>query len=175
MVAQTNSYDIVLLNDVIGNGTSIQSKATDGLIKYVLKTKASAKILFKDHSSTSDIVMLYNGNTLNNCTLKREKDGVWQDVKITYENGKHYFAENGVKTPVAKPVTFTTTLLFFKEPKGVSEIYVERLNIFVPIYKEEEGLYKTTIDGGDNYYRYKNGVLVEFRLKKGINVYMNKV
>ena len=91
------------------------------------------------------------------------------------ENGKHYYSLDGNKVPVAKPVTFTSTQLFFKEPVGVSEIYVERLNIFTPIEKKEEGLYKTVVDGSDNYYRYENGAMVEFRMKNVVNVYMNKL
>lgn len=173
--AQTSKYNIVLFGSTIGSGTGVQSKTATGANKYKLVTKAVADVMFKERTSSTDIELVYNGNTLESCNLKRESDGEWQYVTISYENGKHYFTENGKKTAVSKPITFTTTLLFFKEPIGVKEVYVERLNIFSPIVKVEEGLYKTVIEGGDNYYKYKNGVLIEFRLKKGINVYMNRL
>lgn len=172
---QSAKYDIILFGNSIGNGTSSVSKTSAGNLSYKLVTTASANVMFKERTSHSDIEMEYNGDVLQSCKMKREKDGEWQDIKITYENGKHYFVENGKKYTVVKPVTFTSTQLFFKEPIGVKEIYIERLNVFTPIVKESEGLYKTVIDGGDNYYRYEKGVMVEFRLKKGVNIYMNKV
>lgn len=175
VAAQNYKYDIVLFNDVIGTGNANQIKNTDGTISYTLKTQAKAKVMFKERTSTSDILMVYKNDALTSCKLKREKDGEWQNVEIKFENGKHYFVENGQKQQVEKPIKFTTTQFFFKEPVGVSEVYVERLNVFVPIVKEEANVYKTVIDGGTNYYKYENGVLVEFRLKNVINVYMNKV
>lgn len=174
-VAQTLNYDIVLFGNTIGNGKGTSSKTQSGTLNYKLVTQAKANVMFKERTSYTDIEMEYKGEVLQSCKLKREKDGEWQDIKIVLENGKHYFLENGKKIAVAKPVTFTSTQLFFKEPVGVKEIYIERLNMFAPLVKEADGLYKTVIEGGDNYYRYENGVMVEFRLKKGVNVYMNKV
>lgn len=173
--AQNYKYDIVLFNDVIGTGTANQTKNTDGSLNYVLKTNAKAKVMFKERTSTSDISMVFKNGVLSNCNLKREKDGEWQSVQIKFENGNHYFIENGVKKQVEKPIKFTTTQFFFKEPVGVKEVYVERLNVFVPIVKEEANVYRTDIDGGANFYKYENGVMIEFRMKNVINVYMNKV
>lgn len=173
--AQTHKYEIILFGNTIGDGKALSFKSANGLLNYKLNTRASAHVLFKDRTSESDIEMDFKGNVLQSCELKREKDGEWQYVKIVYENGAHYFVEDGKKQKVVKPITFTTTQFFFKEPVGVKEVYVERLNVFTPVEKIEEGLYKTVIDGGDNYYRYENGVLVEYRLKKGVNIYINRV
>ncbi len=172
--AQNYKYDIVLFNDVIGTGTANQSKNNDGSINYVLKTQAKAKVMFKERTSTSDISLNFKNNVLTSGKLKREKDGEWQDVELKYENGKHYFVEGGTKKQVIKPIQFTTTQFFFTEPIGLKEVYVERLNEFVPIVKDGS-TYVTEIEGGTNFYTYKNGVLVEFRMKNVINVYMNKV
>lgn len=174
-IAQNGKYSIVLFGSTIGNGVAQVSKLSDGQLSYKLKTEAKAKVFFKERTSMTDIDLRFKGNVLHSCTLKRENDGEFQDIQITLENGKYYFTENGKKQSVAKPINFTTTQLFFKEPVGVKEVYVERLNIFAEIVEEEKGLYKTVIEGGDNYYRYENGVLVEFRLKKGVNVYMYRV
>lgn len=175
IAAQNYKYDIVLFNDVIGAGTATQTKNSDGSITYTLKTNAKAKVMFKERTSTSDINMVFKSGVLSNCKLKREKDGEWQNVELKYENGSHFFIENGVKKQVEKPINFTTTQFFFKEPVGIKEVYVERLNVFVPIIKEDGNIYRTDIDGGANFYKYENGVLVEFRMKNVINVYMNKV
>ena len=174
-ISQSLNYDIILFGNSIGNGKGAVSKTTSGNLNYKLVTSASAKVIFKEHTSSLDIELEYKGDILQNCKLRREENGEWRDIKIVLENGKHYFVENGKKSPITKPVTFTSTQLFFKEPIGIKEIYIERLNIFTPLVKESTGLYKTAFEGGDNFYRYVNGVMVEFRMKKGINVYMNKV
>ncbi|MEZ4977813.1 MAG: DUF6134 family protein [Chitinophagales bacterium] len=174
-IAQNTKYSIVLFGNTIGNGVAQVAKLADGQTSYKLKTEAKAKVFFKERTSMTDIDLRFKGNVLHSCVLKRENDGEYQDIKITLENGKYYFTENGKRQAVSKAINFTTTQLFFKEPVGVKEVYVERLNIFAEIVEEEKGLYKTIIDGGDNYYRYENGVLVEFRLKKGVNVYMYRV
>ncbi|MFT4968976.1 MAG: hypothetical protein ACI9O4_000718 [Chitinophagales bacterium] len=173
--AQIHKYEIVLFGNSIGEGQALTYKLANGHTNYKLNTKASAHVMFKEQSSQSDIDIVYNGKTLESCKLKREKNGDWQDIQIVYENGSHFFIEDGKRQRVAKPITFTTTQLFFTEPVGVKEVYVERLNIFTPLEKKEEGLYKTVIDGGDNYYRYENGVMIEYRVKKGVNIYINKV
>lgn len=172
--AQDFKYNIVLFNDVIGEGIAKQSKNSDGSLNYILKTNAKAKVMFKERTNTSDISMVYKNNILASCKMKREKDGEWQNIELKYEDGKHYFIEDGSKKLVSKPIQFTSTQFFFKEPVGVNEVYIERLNEFVPIVKSGN-VYKTVADGGTNFYTYENGKLVEFRMKNVINVYMYKV
>lgn len=175
VAAQSSEYDIVLFGKSIGDGEAVSKQIANGKTQYKLFTKAEANVMFKKRTSMTDIDLSYDGKTLTSCKLDREKDGELQHIEIIYENGKHYFIEDGKKQAVKKPITYTTTQLFFEEPIGVKEVYVERLNIFAPLEYEGDGVYKTVVDGGDNYYRYENGVLVELRIKKGVNIYMNKV
>jgi len=172
--AQTYQYDIVLFDDVIGVGTAEKKVNSDGSYNLELQTKAKAKVMFKERSSANEVSILLKNNQLIECKYQKESNGEVQDVKITFENGKYYHTDNGVTKVVEKPIKYTTTHFFFEEPVNVTEVYVERMNEFVPIVKEGN-VYKTEVDGGSNYYTYENGVLVEFRMKNVINVYMNKV
>ena len=88
--AQNHKYDIVLFNDVIGDGSAVQTKKADGSVNYAFKTSAKAKVMFKERTSTSDINLVYKGNVLASGKLKNEKDGEWKNVELKYENGKHY-------------------------------------------------------------------------------------
>jgi len=173
--AQSFEYDIILFGKSIGKGEASVKQIGAGQVQYNLYTQAEANVMFKNRTSLTDINLSYDANTLTSCSLMREKDGNIQEVEIVYEGGRHYYIENEKRLPVQKRITYTTTRLFFEEPVGVSEVYVERLNVFVPIEYEGDGVYKTVIEGGDNYYHYENGILVEFRLKKGVNIYMKKV
>ena len=173
--AQSFEYDIILFGKSIGKGEASVKQIDAGQVQYNLYTQAEANVMFKKRTSLTDINLSYDANTLTSCNLMREKDGDIQEVEIVYKGGRHYYIENEKRLPVQKRITYTTTRLFFEEPVGVSEVYVERLNVFVPIEYEGDGVYKTVIEGGDNYYHYENGILVEFRLKKGVNIYMKKV
>ena len=173
--AQSFEYDIILFGKSIGKGEASVKQIAGGQVQYKLYTQAEANVMFKNRTSLTDINLSYDTKTLTSCNLMREKDGDIQEVEIVYEGGRHYYIENEKKLPVQKHITYTTTRLFFEEPVGVDEVYVERLNVFVPIQYEGDGVYKTVIEGGDNYYHYENGILVEFRLKKGVNIYMKKV
>lgn len=170
--AQSYKYNIVLLGKEIGYGNGKVIKDSNGATTYSLVTHAEAKVMFKDKVNDTDIKITRKDGVLQKCLLHKVEDGEVQHVEINYENGKHYYIENGKKTVITKPIKFTTTELFYKEPKGITEVFVERLNVFVPIKKVEEGLYLTEIDGANNYYKYKDGKMVEFHLKKVINVYM---
>lgn len=173
--AQSFEYDIILFGKSIGKGEASVKQIASGQVQYKLYTQAEANVMFKNRTSLTDINLSFDAKTLTSCNLMREKDGDIQEVEIVYEGGRHYYIENEKKLPVQKRITYTTTQLFFEEPAGVDEVYVERLNVFVPIQYEGDGVYKTVIEGGDNYYHYENGILVEFRLKKGVNIYMKKV
>ncbi|MCD8528724.1 MAG: hypothetical protein LRY27_01815 [Chitinophagales bacterium] len=175
LTAQSYKYTIQLLGKEIGTGNGSKTVGNNGATIYSLKTHAEAKVMFKDKVNDTSIKVVSKNGLLQSCVLDKTEDGVKQHVEIKYENGKHYYYENGKKTAVPKLIKYTTTEMFYKEPKGISEVFVERLNVFVPIVKVEEGLYKTEIDGASNYYKYKNGEMIEFHLKKIINVYMYKV
>lgn len=166
-------YEIVLFGKNIGKGTAKKIVKADGTVHYYLYTKANAKVMMKERTNMSEINLYYKNNVLQNGTLKKEKDGEWQNVDYKYNGNKYIITNDGKTIEETKPIKYTTTSFFFEEPKNITEAYVERLQIFVPINKESEGVYSTKVDGGTNYYTYKNGKLVEFKTKQGITIYMN--
>jgi len=168
-------YNIVLFGNVIGKGTVKKTVKADGTIHYYLYTKANAKVMMKERTNMSEINLYYKNNVLQNGTLKKEKDGEWQNVDFKFNGTKYTIVNDGKTIEETKPIKYTTTSFFFEEPKNIKEAYVERLQTFVPIVKESEGVYSTKVDGGTNYYTYKNGKLVEFRTKQTINIYMNLI
>lgn len=175
LYSQSAQYEIVLFNDVIGKGDVRKTQLDQGITQLHLVSEAKAKVMFKERYSLTDVTIKMKDGIVIECTLIRKKEDEQQNVEIITENGTQFYIENGQKNKIAKSITYTTTHFFFQEPIGVKYAYVERLNEFVPIENLGNGLYKTKVDGADNYYQYKNGVLVEFRMKKGVNVYMNKV
>lgn len=166
-------YDIILFGKSIGKGIVKKTVKADGTVHYHLYTSAKAKVMMKDRTSMSDVNLFFKNNMLQNGTLKREKDGEYQNVAFKYTGSNYQINNDGKTLEESKPIRFTTTSFFFEEPKNIKEAYVERLQTFVPIVKESEGVYSTKVDGGTNYYTYKDGKLVEFKTKQGISIYMN--
>ncbi len=172
--AQSSKYDIFLLNDVIGNGIASQSENNDGSISYVLKTEVNAKLMFKERTALLDVELVFKDDVLIGGRLNRETNGEYQTVEFINEEGNTYYIENDEKEIIEKPINYTTTQFFFNEPIGVDEVYIERLNEFVPIEKEGN-TYVTRVEGSVNYYIYENNKLVEYRMKNVIDIFMYKV
>ncbi len=175
LYAQKSTFSIVLLNKEIGIGNGYEKKVGNGKL-YHFDTVAEATVLFKKIKQKTDIDLEFDDKGfLKYCKLNREKNNEKQNVEIKSENGKLLFINNGEKSLIEKPIRCTATMLLFKEPVGLKEVFIERLNIFVPIENKGNGLYKVIVEGGDNYYQYENGVLVEYRLKKIVNVKMSRI
>jgi hypothetical protein len=169
-------YDIILFGKSIGQGIAKKSVASDGTIHYSLHTKAKAKVMFKDRTSEVDVKLTCGKDLLlKSGTLMREKDGEIQNYSFKHVNGKYLIDNDGKTVEQSQPIRYTTTHFFFEEPKNIKEAWVERLQIFVPIEKVDEHTYASKVDGGTNYYTYKNGKLVEFKTKQTITVYMNLI
>ncbi|MGB1247416.1 MAG: DUF6134 family protein [Chitinophagales bacterium] len=173
---QTDNYEIQVLNKIVGNGTAVKSTNGDGSTSYQIKSSASAKIFFKQYTLVTDLKMSYKNGKMTSLTFDKTYNGEQEFIEIKYEGSQYYFYDkNGNKKDVEKDIKFTSTEMFFKEPVGISEVYVERINAFAPIENLGDGKYKTKVDGNVNFYTYENGELVEFKIKALVNVYMNKI
>lgn len=172
--AQKQQYDIILFGNVIGKG-DMNRTIQNGVEKIDLITNAKAKVMFKDKTNHTDMDIVMKNGLLESLNQIKIDDGEKQTIKVTKEDGKQFFYLDGKKSAVPKPVKYTTTHFFFKEPVGIKEAYVERMNIFVPIEKVDASTYKTTVDGADNFYTYKDGKLIEYKMKNFVNVYMKPI
>jgi len=169
-------YDIILFGKSIGQGIAKKIVNADGSIQYTLHTKAKAKVMFKDRTNEIDVRLnCGKDNIVKSGTLKREKDGELQNISFKHANGKYTIDNDGKIVEETKPIRYTTTHFFFEEPKNIKEAWVERLQTFVPIEKIDEHTYASKVDGGTNYYTYKDGKMVEFKTKQTITVYMNLI
>ena len=66
-------------------------------------------------------------------------------------------------------VDCSTVKLFFAEPCHSSEILSERMGEFRSIKKTGEGVYQADMQDGLTYfYHYKNGMLMELEMRKGL-------
>jgi hypothetical protein len=172
--AQQLSFDIWLMNKKIGTALVTKSHETGGHERYKMYSSAVAKVLFTEQKSEVTFDVLFKGGQLLRSLYKiiKEEEQVHTTVDKTATQ-YNVVSTLGNRT-FTGAVPMSSIQLYFKEPVGVSKVFVERLGNFLAITKTAPGTYEYTLpDGIKNIYRYKNGVLQELEIKKGIgSVYM---
>ena len=169
--AQTNTYDIILFNKVIGE-TSAQRVKVYGVETYTLKSDAEATVMFKEQTSSDNIKVVVKQGALESCSMIKTKNGVTDKYSVTKGEGSYSFSKNDESRNVDGAIDFTTTELFFEEPVNRDRVFVERLGEWVEIEHLGDHEYRTKVDGSNNFYTYKDGKMVEMRIKNVVNIYM---
>lgn len=172
--AQTINFEVALFGKVIGTTTASQSFVGKEKTIHILSS-AEAKVMFKQNTSSSDFRLTYSDGQLQNCLLEREKNGKEQAVTISWNGSSYDIKKDNESSVETQSIRYTTSEMFFTEPIGIHEVYVERFNEWVAIEKMEEGVYMTKVDGANNIYTYKDGKLVLMEIKKGVTITMTKV
>lgn len=167
------AYDIRILNKTIGDTFTQKNEIEDGSVEYIFKSKAKARVFFKERTSEADVKVIYKNGLMMSATCKYERDGAWEFVKMNRVNGVYEIDNNGEKIVEKNPIKFSVTKLFFEEPLGVQKVWIERLSEYVDLEKIEDHQYRVKVEGKYNFYTYENGKLVEYMNKNIVNVYMN--
>jgi len=174
--AQKLHYDVILMDKKIG--TMVVSKIPDaGGERYLLSSETSAKVLFIKQDSKIAFDVLYKGGHLISSMYKSEKkdDNILTHVE---KNDAHYkVSYNNKLSYVKNNITFSSIQLYFREPVGVSSIFVERIGNFLTLKKNGSNEYEyLQPDGTRSIYRYQNGKLKEVELKRSMgSVYIRPV
>jgi len=167
MHAQEHRFDVVLMNKKIGT-TTIKKVLENGGERYHLFSQSAAKVMFIKQESEILFDVFFKGGQLMNSLYTIEKDS--ESIKtIVKKIADQYSVVSGeAKRSFAGPVQVSSIHLYFKEPVGVSKIFIERLGDFLPITQKTAGEYEYILpDGVKNIYRYRNGALYEVEIKKG--------
>lgn len=169
--AQTMVYDIVLFGNTIGTATverSLQGRRAE----YRMMSSAETTVMFKTHTSSADIRLVFEDDVLHEGTVVRERDGERTDVSITRQGKRYTVLRNGERVEQDEAIDLVSTQFFFEEPAGQQRVYVEKLGEWVDIEPQGDGVYITHVDGARNTYHYQAGRMVELEMKKGVRIYM---
>ncbi len=173
--AQNFKYEVILMNKKIGD-MSVTKTNSDVGDRYILNSASMAKVLFIKQSSKVNFDVLFNGGHLVKSTYISEKDDDNIITKVQKENDLYKVNSNEALSHVKEKIVFSSIMLYFKEPVGVSKIFVERIGGFVPLTKSGVNQYEyLQPDGTKSIYTYKAGVLHQIELKRGMgSVYIRK-
>jgi hypothetical protein len=165
--AQEHQFDVMLMNKKIGT-TVINKIIEAGGERYQLVSQSTAKVMFVKQSSDVFFDVFYKGGHLVSSLYKIAKEGEDIETKVNKAAGHYQVKSSLGSRTFTGTVTTTSIQLYFKEPIGISQVFLERIGDFVYLSKKAPGEYEYILpDGVKNIFRYKNGKLVEVEIKKG--------
>ncbi len=164
--AQTRNYDIILSGDKIGSLT-VTKTIKGAFTTYKLESRSEAKVLFSTKTNYVLMDVTYKEGKLINSYCKNEVDGkVDNYASINWDGAKYDITNEKGKLTHTTPVTYSVISLYFQEPKGMANLFTERIGAVYPLKDLGSGKYEYNIPKGDKIiYMYKNGELVETERK----------
>jgi hypothetical protein len=164
--AQTRKYDIILSGDKIGNLT-ITKTVKGAFTTYKLESRSEAKVLFSTKTNYVLMDVTYKDGKLINSYCKNEVDGTVDNyASISWDGSKYNVTNEKGKLTHSTAVTYSVVSLYFQEPKGMANLFTERIGTVYPLKDLGSGKYEYNIPKGDKIiYMYKNGELVETERK----------
>ena len=87
-------------------------------------------------------------------------------ASINWDGSKYNITNEKKKFTHPTEVKYSVISLYFSEPKGMKQLFTERIGEVYPLTDLGSGRYEYKIPNGDkNVYVYKNGELVETERK----------
>lgn len=166
LMAQTRKYEVVLSGDKIGELTATRT-VKGAFTTYKLESKSEAKVLFTTKKNYVLMDVTYKDGKLISSYCKNEvNDEVDNYASISWDGSKYNITNEKGKLTYTTPVTFSVISLYFNEPKGITNLFTERIGAAYPLKDLGSGRYEYKIPNGDkNIYVYQNGELTETERK----------
>ena len=124
--AEQLQFDVILMNKKIGEMVLTKTKEQKGE-RYILESESSAKVLFVKKDSKVSFNVLFNNGFLENSLYNSEKKDENIITKVSSTGGQYNVNYNDQTFALKGNIAFSSILLYFKEPIGVSKIFVERI------------------------------------------------
>jgi hypothetical protein len=175
LYAQTRVYDVVLWGDKIGTSTIQRIDNGNGEVRYKLNSESEVKNLFVHRTSLMQYEVVYRSGKLFSAYVKDVKNDETTITTIQWDGVKYVIKKGEETVQISNTIDFSAIQLYFTEPAGKPKIFSERLGAYCDFTKEGQGEYLCEVNGVDNTYRYRNGVLYELEMSKGASVYMRLV
>lgn len=137
-------------------------KSADKSFKIRLETN----IHFPFTNVLSLIQVNYSASGLESASsFKKINNHVNEQINLQKTNGGYIITnDSGQKNRILTQIPFSVGRLYHHEPRGMKELFSERLGAFVPIKNLREGEYELVQpDGKKNVFVYRYGICTEMR------------
>lgn len=165
--SQTLKYSIYKGSSEIGE-IVVSRTQNNHVCDYHVTSLASFRVILKYERKTSMKTSYYD-NVLESAHSKTHLNGKLEESNVTRRTVEAYLGQtlDGDTLKLSYPITFSSAMLYFKEPVGVKEIYAESYLAMCPIEPVGNHTYKLTLPGDKiNFYTYKNRVLTEVLVQR---------
>lgn len=157
--AQQLKYDVYLNEKKVG---LLEAKRTakDGIAQYLIQSNVNFRMMFKLNLNHTFESTYQNDMLIKASTRSMMNDNVKATSKVTW-NGTFYQLEVKDEHSVLKNsrIIYSMVLLYFREPRQITQVFSERYGVFLTIKPLAEHRYELLMpDGKKNYYSYRNGV-----------------
>lgn len=156
-------YDIQLNGMNIGQLKVYTATTKTGETHYVADAEASIW-LFGRKNITTSFKSVYKDKMLEEASFHEKMNEKTQNLSTVNREGSGYevIINDEASTIPNRKVTYSTAILYHKEPANLTELFSERFGKFCPIRAIGPGKYELTMpDGKRNQYTYVNGVCEE--------------
>jgi len=164
--AQTFQYDVLLVGSDVGD-MSITRTVKGGKKHYKLETFTDVDYLLGRRKDLYTCEMEFENNVLVSSKVENKKDGKMNEYTyVTRYDGKGYKVQThkGLST-ISGNIIGCCYDIFYKEPLGGEQLFVERFGSFSKLIKTKDHTFKITVAGLDDYiYNFENGKMVKMEV-----------
>ncbi len=156
---RTLAYDLMHKNKVIGS--LIATRQTNGSSEiYVVKTEITKKILHVKHC-TYDLIIHYEDGKLKSSDYKLYVNEKLDKKTMLVQKGGQLIAMKNDKPKKMrkKEIDFSSALLYFKEPAGITETFSEPNLKSRHLAPHKSKAHTYVLDKNVGEYYYENGEL----------------
>ena len=170
-------YEVIVYNRSIGIFSAVKTEL-NGRQDYRLTTALSTRII---KTITFDLIMLssFQNSKLIHADLKRYWDHKLMNSSTVDFDGSKYLikTEKETLTHNQSSVSYSSAILYFREPVGITEMFSENFGVNLPVEKAGDHRYKVTLPNGDrNYYQYLNGKVISAEFDKSlVNIKLKRI
>lgn len=156
-------YDILYNDKNIGHIYVTLEKDGENSSIDILSEVDYHSFLF-NYQRTTKLITKFNGDDLSYAKSKVTKDGELEALKTTHKKEGYYLCkslEDEDKKLNVPSIVFTTSKLYYAEPKTVKKVYSATYHEFATVEKVADEHYKLHLpDNKTNEYFYKNDQLM---------------
>ena len=171
------TFEISALGKKIGSST-VSSYVEGEDIHYLTKSLLEVNLLIKKIRMKVENNTCYRAGKLHKSEVKVIVNGDLHTSSLIKWMGRQYSILVDGKTlkPEDKSISYSGSLLYFKEPKNIRRAFSESSGIYMPVKELKKGQYQVTDphNDRDTIHYYENGQLVKLVVKHPlVNVYMH--
>ena len=156
----TSKYNLEMLGAKIGE-FSVTQKNENGNVEIEAVTDVKINLLFS-YCIKYVQKTVYEQGVLKSSNVRTYKNGkLNSDMSLTLKKDYYLLIVDGDTTVINDPITYSGSLIYFNEPKGIKNIYKERSAEMKQIDAVGNHVYviKDEKDRELNKYYYENGIL----------------